>query len=147
MEISHPKSTKILRKPMYERKGYIGHCIFSDAILYSISRRLWQVSITSRYICILNSFFIDVRIESVKRGIDAMYFTLQNSNTILCQSVSKSDWHFCLIVFDFRCNAFLALFAYFAVGECFAPLPMHLQRRDASSKFNYFHLVLKNWKI
>ena len=32
----------------------------------------------------------------------------------------------------FGYGAIPIVFAYFATGECFAPQPMHLQRRDAS---------------
>ena len=34
------------------------------------------------------------------------------------------------------------IIAYFAIGECFAPQPMHLQRRDASLfKVKFIHKI------
>ena len=38
----------------------------------------------------------------------------------------------------FGYGAIPIVFAYFATGECFAPQPMHLQRRDASIDIRHF---------
>ena len=52
---------------------------------------------------------------------------------ILTKVGSGTIWRNCLKhLSDFGYDAIPTKFTFFAVGECFAPQPMHLQRRDAS---------------